>query len=72
LSPDEIIDDTKEYGIIADMTKIARFKLIVKPTLKKMALTAEATPLCFAGTEPITELMLGEENIPMPAPKIIM
>ena len=55
-----------------DMIRMAKFKLTVKPTLKKTALTADATPLRSSGTDLMMKLMLGEENIPIPAPKIIM
>ena len=60
---------TKGRGIVKVIIRMARFKLTMKPMLKKVALSADATPLLLAGTEPIMELMFGEPNNPVPTPK---
>ena len=67
---EEIIEDIKGYGTVKVMMRIARFKLIVNPMKKKVALKPEAIPLRWGGTAPMIELMLGELNRPIPAPKM--
>ena len=59
-----------EYGAVTVMIKIARFKLMTKPTLKKVARSPEATPLLSGGTELMIELILGETNVPVPIPRM--
>ena len=57
------------YGIAKVIRRIARPKLEVSPTLDNVILNPDATPRLFAGTEPITELILGETQRPDPMPK---
>lgn len=65
---EEMMEDTTEYGMMEAMIRIATFSEMVKPKLKKVARKAEAMPLLLGGTEPMTELMSGEEKRPVPAP----
>lgn len=60
-----------ENGTVNVMIEIAKFRLMTKPTLKTVALNADAIPLLSAGTELIIELMFGETNAPQPIPKVI-
>ena len=41
---------------------------MVKPTLKNSALNADAMPLLFEGTAPMTELMSGMRRARFPLP----
>src|SRR5438132_751850 len=52
--------------------RIARFRLIVYPTLKNVARNPEAIPRRSGGTEPMIELMFGDAKNPRPAPNSIM
>ena len=50
------------------MIRTARFRLIVNPTLKKVARSPDATPRLVGGTLPMIELMFGDAKMPRPAP----
>jgi len=71
--PIRLIDDrifvAIENGTVNVIIKTAKFKLMTKPTLKKVALNADAIPLLSAGTELMIELTFGETNAPQPIPK---
>src|SRR5437667_12118254 len=67
--PEVIICETSAYGTVKVVMRIARFRLIVYPTLKKVARNPDATPRRCGGTDPMIELMLGEAKNPRPAPK---
>src|SRR6267143_2215844 len=70
--PEEIICVTSAYGTVKVVMRIARFRLIVYPTLKNVARNPEAIPRRSGGTEPMIELMFGDAKNPSPAPKSIM
>src|SRR6266704_7088163 len=53
------------------MIRIARFRLVVYPTLKNVARKPEAIPRRSGGTDPMIELMFGDAKNPRPAPKSI-
>src|SRR2546426_12732793 len=57
--PDAMICVTNAYGTVKVVMRIARFKLIVYPTLKKVARNPDAIPRRSGGTDPMIELMLG-------------
>src|SRR5712692_9507238 len=57
--PDEMICVTSMYGTVKVVMRIARFKLIVYPTLKNVARNPEAIPRRSGGTDPMIELMFG-------------
>ncbi len=59
-----------ENGTVNVSMEIAKFRLMTKPTLKTVALKADAMPLLSAGTEPMIELMFGETNPPQPIPRV--
>ena len=59
-----------ENGTVNVMIKIAKFRLMTKPMLKKVALNPDAIPLLSAGTELMIELTFGETNAPQPIPKL--
>src|SRR5207244_13089122 len=67
--PEVIICETSEYGTVKVVVRIARFKLIVYPTLKKVARNPDAMPRRSGGTDPMIELMFGDAKNPRPAPK---
>src|SRR5437870_8790485 len=67
--PEVIVCETSAYGTVKVVMRIARFRLIVYPTLKKVARNPDATPRRCGGTDPMIELMLGEAKNPRPAPK---
>src|SRR5947208_17103379 len=67
--PEVIICETSAYGTVKVVMRIARFRLIVYPTLKKVARNPDATPRRCGGTDPMIELMLGEAKNARPAPK---
>ena len=73
-TPTRLIDDrifvAIENGTVNVMIKIAKFRLMTKPTLKKVDLIADAIPLLSAGTELMIELTFGETNAPQPIPKV--
>src|SRR5207245_8234937 len=66
--PDAMICVTNAYGTVKVVMRIARFKLIVYPTLKKVARNPDAIPRRSGGTEPMIELMFGDAKNPRPAP----
>jgi len=72
--PIRLIDDrifvATENGTVNVMMEIAKFRLMAKPTLKTVALNADAIPLLSGGTELMIELILGETNAPQPMPKV--
>src|SRR5437773_5545258 len=70
--PEVIICETSAYGTVKVVMRIARFRLIVYPTLKKVARNPDATPRRTGGTDPMIELMLGDAKNPRPAPRSIM
>src|SRR5438876_1206845 len=70
--PELMICVTSAYGTLKVVMRIARFKLIVYPTLKNVARNPDAIPRRSAGTDPIIELMFGDAKNPRPAPKSIM
>src|SRR2546425_4505186 len=70
--PDEMICVTSMYGTVKVVMRIARFRLIVYPTLKNVARNPEAIPRRSGGTEPMIELMFGDAKNPRPAPNSIM
>ena len=70
--PDAMICVTNAYGTVKVVMRIARFKLIVYPTLKKVARNPDAIPRRSGGTDPMIELMFGEAKNPRPAPKSSM
>src|SRR6266705_1857828 len=67
--PDAMICVTRTYGTEKVVMRIARFKLIVYPTLKKVARNPDAIPRRSGGTDPMIELMFGDAKNPRPAPK---
>src|SRR5713226_5762966 len=67
--PDAMICVTRAYGTVKVVMRIARFRLIVYPTLKKVARKPDAIPRRSGGTDPMIELMFGEAKNPRPAPK---
>src|SRR5437867_12029944 len=67
--PDAMICVTRTYGTVKVVMRIARFKLIVYPTLKKVARNPDAMPRRSGGTDPMIELMFGDAKNPRPAPK---
>src|SRR5438132_3105553 len=66
--PELMICVTSAYGTLKVVMRIARFRLIVYPTLKNVARNPDATPRRCGGTDPMIELMLGEAKNPRPAP----
>src|SRR5207245_1976266 len=70
--PDAMICVTNAYGTVKVVMRIARFKLTVYPTLKKVARNPDAIPRRSGGTDPMIELMFGEAKNPRPAPKSSM
>src|SRR5207244_12292906 len=60
---------TSAYGTLKVVMRIARFKLIVYPTLKNVARNPDAIPRRSGGTDPMIELMFGDAKNPRPAPK---
>ena len=70
--PDEMICVTSMYGTVKVVMRIARFRLIVYPTLKNVARNPEAIPRRSGGTDPMIELMFGDAKNPRPAPKSSM
>src|SRR5207244_13102216 len=58
--PDAMICVTNAYGTVKVVMRIARFKLIVYPTLKKVARNPDAIPRRSGGTDPMIELMFGK------------
>ena len=64
----EVIWVITAYGIVKLITSMARFRLIVKPTLKNVVLSAEPIPRCSFGHAFMMALMLGLLNIPLPTP----
>src|SRR5947209_17614129 len=67
--PDAMICVTKTYGTVKVVMRIARFKLIVYPTLKKVARNTDAMPRRSGGTDPMTELRFGAAKNAMAAPR---
>src|SRR2546425_9058786 len=63
---------TSAYGTVKVVMRIARFRLIVYPTLKNVARNPETIPRRSGGTEPMIELMFGDAKNPRPAPNSIM
>src|SRR3989442_3974534 len=69
---DAMICVTSAYGTVKVVMRIARFRLIVYPTLKNVPRNPEAIPRRSGGTEPMIELMFGDAKNPRPAPNSIM
>src|SRR5213596_4243293 len=69
--PEVIICETSAYGTVKVVMRIARFKLIVYPTLKNVARNPDAIPRRSGGTDPMIELMFGDAKNPRPAPNRI-
>src|SRR5207249_9201560 len=69
IPPDPMTWVTSAYGIVKVVIRIARFRLIVYPTLKKVARKPDAIPRRSGGTDPMIELMFGDAKNPRPAPK---
>src|SRR5438309_8352114 len=67
--PELMICVTSAYGTLKVVMRIARFKLIVYPTLKNVARNPDAIPRRSGGTDPMIELMFGDAKKPRPAPK---
>src|SRR2546422_11214237 len=57
--PDAMICVTNAYGTVKVVMRIARFKLIVYPTLKMVARKPDAIPRHSVGTDPTIALRLG-------------
>src|SRR2546427_213458 len=65
--PDAMICVTKTYGTVKGVMRIARFKLLVYPTLRKVARNPDAMPRRSGGTGPMIELMIGDAKNARPA-----
>jgi len=60
--------EKSSYDIVAVIRRLTRGTLMTRLVVMMVLLTPAATPLCVGGTEPITELALGDLKKPMPNP----